>query len=575
MSTSQNLVSLLAQQASLMRGYGVVSLSEKMAQAGVPATVIAQGGDAVGQLNYGGTAPMGTDYTPFIQSILLSGPATGMLLFWDGAWGISGRVSIPSNTWIMCPSGACGAILRNGSNCVMFQNSGSATSTGGDASLNAQNTWGAEIGGNPGYRQLGPFANTNIRITGGTWNGNNGPYTDLGASSFFAHNTGVINTGMSAFNGGTLSAFQFYGVQNLILEDFTTYSTAGYAITGCNWFKATLRNLTIDQSVTTTGQEPSLLDNLHINGPGANIRIENVRVHGYDDHVAILPDDAAAIVNWYPIAGDMSDIVVRDVTIIPGVLNDGDIRFIRLLSAGSNLSDLLISNIYGTTDRACIEISNNPAGGPTNNPGNGKFGNITFENVEINPQTTSCFLIDGTIVGILKIIGRKLDNIQSTPDVLIQNTGNAKTINQLVYNYSSMVFAGAGDRHGPKIQVAMPIAFLRVEAQDDLRDTSFTALSDSSVVHITAGGSVNVLSFSGHADRCGYVVGADSGTTLNTCIMTGLHSNANGGSPLNLGTLTVKNFIHTDMANVGAAHTGGTVTNDSTSSFASGNHYAD
>jgi hypothetical protein len=541
-----------ASERTYVKGFVEVALS----------TIVGGNGDAVSSgLGYGASAPTGTDYTAAIQTALNTVAAynggSGGRLIWDGAWGVTG-LTIPSNVWIFCPSANCGAILRNGSNQRMFANSGSANGNG-DTSPNHQNSWGAEIGRNSLYRSLGPFANSNIRISGGTWNGNR------------ANNKGNINSAMSTVNG-VLSAFQMYGVNGLIIEGVTTYSFAGYAITGCNLFGGIFRDNVIDQSPTAA----ALTDGIHINGPARNLRIINNKIHAYDDPVAILPDDGSGTPQtWYPIAGDITDFRIQDLSIYSGLQGDSDIGGIRLLSAGSLLDDGVISRVSGATTRACFRIGNN--GGGTYHDGKGNFGDIVFEDTSIQVTNGPCFTIDGSFWGELKIVRRRAINPGNHPDVVIENTGGGKTVNSLLYNYSSYISHGQTDPAQPKIQVAGPVSNLRVEAMSDLRDNSFTANANSSVVHITSGGSVGVLHFSGHVDRAGYVVGADEGTTLRTVVMDGLHSNANGGSPLVLGSgVTVKNAMHNNLSHVGAFKSGsGTITNDSASSFALGNHYAD
>jgi hypothetical protein len=522
-------------------------------------------GDAIGQLGYLGTAPGGTDHTSGLQSAINTVAAfnsnSGGMLIWDGAWGISG-LNVPSNVWIFCPGPQYGAILRNAAAQPMFVNSGSVNGLG-DASANQRNTWGTPVAANVRYRSVGPFANQNIRVSGGTWNGNN------------PNNTGNVNTGMSN-PGGVLAAFQFYGVNNLIIEGVTCLACCGYAITSCNLQNGIFRDIVIDQAPSTN----SLTDGIHINGPATQVRINNIQVHAHDDNIAILPDDGAgvAITTWYPIAGDISNCRIQDITCVTGNDNTTGLGAIRLLSQGSLLDDIWIDNLTGTIQNACIRAgtNGNPGTSPTYNPGNGNVGNIYFNNISIVPTNCECWNFDWSTFGETRIMRRHLVNPPSgIADVVCVNTGGGKNIQALSYDYDFWLSNGQTDHAIPKIECQTGISNVFINANEQ-RDSGFTANANAGVLHLNSNGGINgVAKFSGRADKCGYLFAFDTGSTVRTVVMDGVHSNANGGSPLLLGTTTVNSFIHTDLANVGAAHSGGTVTNDSTSSFASGNHYAD
>lgn len=535
-------------------------------------TIMSSLGDATGQIGYGGTAPTGTDYTSALQAAINSvGSNTlGGMLIWDGAWGHTG-LTIPSNVWIFCPSPLCGAILRNGSNKRMFANSGSM---GNDVSSNKQNTFGKinpTPGGDQKYRILDAsfFANQNIRVSGGTWNGNR------------ANQSGVFNGTTGGFY-----LFQFYGVNGLIVEGITGITCVGFMVVAANVQDYIARDNTLDQSPT-----PGYgTDTLHVNGPATRLRFYNNKTHCGDDNIALNADDANdtlgkaangpsfACGTNYPCSGAITDVLIDGLTVFPGAENGTSVGGIRLLSAAARIDDVTIRKVSGVTTGQCFVMTNYQ--GQTLVTGNGNLGRVNYQDINIafsaptgGADQIACFNFD--IQGdLIDIVRRKIVNPPNVEDVWFgNNSGGGMGI--VRYDVECVTNSSGTNYAQPIILVGGSVLELIVTA-NAYRDFAMPAAATPIVKTLNSAANIlNLLDITVTLDRATNVVDHQAGT-INTVRMRGLHSNASSGSPLNIASgCTIKNGIYPDLAFVGSFKSGsGVLTNDSASSYVAGNHYA-
>ena len=343
----------------------------------------------------------GTDNTAVIQSVLDKAQSHPIIVYWDGKYSVTG-LTIYSNTKIIAFEG-CGAILRNNSNRCLFSNV----------------NWDTFI------------MDYNISIEGGIWNGNG-----------FNNKLTPAQDHDNA-EDGWICAFRFMNIKNLTFKDATIYKPRTFSFHVQNSENVFVQNVKIDVGKNA----PVNCDGLSFVGPAKNVTIRDCIILAKDDHVAFNADIPLEL-KWDRINkiyskcfGDITDVTIDNVALNGGLFG------IRLLSCNSRINNVSIRNIHGVTKEYWLVIDNYWQNSfPINNPGNGNFGNIFIENVNVEsegkyiPFTVhhSYANIDANAECIVfKTINRCKFKEDNFPSILI--AGKNKTIKKLIiegYNSS-------------------------------------------------------------------------------------------------------------------------------------------
>ncbi|NLH99659.1 MAG: hypothetical protein GX446_09235 [Chthonomonadales bacterium] len=305
----------------------------------------------------------GTDDTLALQSVLDEAPRLGSLrLVMDGAALVRG-LDVHSNTTIECLNPACGFFLAAGSDRSILRNA---------------------------HPRKAQILDRNITLLGGTYNHN-----CLHQKHHLDDNTWVV----------TLA---FHGVECLTMRDVTIRNQRTFAMLLTNWRRITMENIYIDlPDKIPFGNQ----DGIHIQGPGQFLTMRNIQGCSWDDFIAINADDVNAALDehgnlsWNDALGpDASYGSVSDVLIDGVILNDAA-QGIRLLTRGSRLDRIVISNVIGTYRSFGFYISPWLAQDPAQKvKQGGNFGHIIFDTVDLrhtapNYDCTPPFLfhLDGRI----------------------------------------------------------------------------------------------------------------------------------------------------------------------------------
>lgn len=288
----------------------------------------------------------GTDNTMAIQNVLDKAKEDPIVVYWDGKYSVTG-LKIYSNTTIIANAG-CGAILRNHSDKSIITNANKSFSSKKDS---------------------------NIVITGGTWNGNYyNPEIPKGAQS----KGDSIN--------GLVACFRFYGVDNLIVRDAILYKPATYALAAANVTHVLYENIIVD-----VGPDPLINnDGIHIDGNSQYGVIRHCILNTHDDAIGLNADDLYS--HWLgkkggylkddyyteDAAGPISDILIDDVTL------NSQLFGIRILSGKSRVDRITIRNVKGYTKEYALVIDNyqhDPSIVTWAGPGN--IGTINVEDFDV------------------------------------------------------------------------------------------------------------------------------------------------------------------------------------------------
>lgn len=274
----------------------------------------------------------GTDATDAIQGILdRAAGGGGVHLILNGAALVRG-LKLHSNTTIECPDKSCGLYLADGSNCSIFMNS------------------------QPDRQQI---RQKNIRILGGTFNHNcrGQQHTVLCPERVFEKVIG---------DRRWVIAFEFHGVENLLIRDVTIVDQRSFAMLILNWKHVSLEDIVIELPNRMQNQNQ---DGINIWGPGQYLFMRNITVRSGDDLIAITPDQLDE-------TSSITDVL------IDGVFADHADQGIRLLSRGTGRLDrVTIRNVTGVY-RSFGFFINPWFKGRTC----GNFGNIFIENVDLRNE---------------------------------------------------------------------------------------------------------------------------------------------------------------------------------------------
>jgi hypothetical protein len=321
----------------------------------------------------------GTDNTLAIQNVLDKAKEAPIVVYWDGKYSVTG-LKIYSNTTVIANAG-CGAILRNHSDKSIFSNAN---------------------------KSFGSKKDSNIVITGGTWNGNYyNPEIPKGAQS----KGDSIN--------GLVACFRFYGVDNLVVRDAILYKPATYALAAANVIHVLYENIIVD-----VGPDPLINnDGIHIDGNSQYGVIRHCILNTHDDAIGLNADDLYS--HWLgkkggyskddyyteDAAGPISDILIDDITL------NSQLFGIRILSGNSRVDRITIRNVKGFTKEYALVIDNyqhDPSIVTWAGPGN--IGTINVEDFdvaivpheEIKMPNRSCINVSTNVEQfILKNIKRK------------------------------------------------------------------------------------------------------------------------------------------------------------------------
>jgi hypothetical protein len=166
--------------------------------------------------------------------------------------------------------------------------------------------------------------NNNIVISGGIWDGNN-----VGV-----HHAKGDRKGVSPLRFFIGSAFIMMKVENLRIEKLTVKDPEKFGIHIAACHKFTVDDVTFDYNA----KEPNM-DGIHLQGGCSFGRISNIKGNTYDDMVALNADDGEY---WEISNGPITDIQ------IDGLWASNCFRAVRLLSTGTPVKRISISNIFGS-----------------------------------------------------------------------------------------------------------------------------------------------------------------------------------------------------------------------------------
>jgi hypothetical protein len=295
-----------------------------------------------------GSSTFGTDQTAQIQAILdLAATYGSLYVFWDVAVSVD-SFRIHSNTTIDARFGISGAILRDDA----------------DTHLARNYNW------TPNNNAI---VDSNITIIGGTWNGN-------------GFRGGVAQQLHSGPTHGMTSVFNFYGVKNLTLTDFTILNSRTYA-----GFFTTTEKLYINNFRVYQGLTPQInQDGFDIVGLAKGVTITNGVMTCADDRLAFGSDAVGG-----GSVGDGGDLNVntgvagiQENIRIDNIVFEGEGKGLRFNSSVTAQQNVHVSNISGTarTSWLYLESENNIAQNPAFDvvAGEGNAKNMVFENINVS-----------------------------------------------------------------------------------------------------------------------------------------------------------------------------------------------
>jgi hypothetical protein len=283
---------------------------------------------------YGGG---GTDDTAILQQTLdLAKTDGGVHLIMDGAALVTGLV-VHSNTTITCLNRVCGFYLADHANQAIL------------------------INAHPSPTKI---FDRNITLIGGTYNQN---------CLHQVHHLpeDVHYTKAERFVVG----ISFFGVENLLIRDFTIRNFRTFAFLITNWRLVTMENILLElpDYIPFANQ-----DGIHIQGPGQYLTLRNIRGCTGDDFIALNGDEESnGETSWFhPAAsvGPMSDILVDTVMV------DDAAQVVRILSRDHSQDRITVRNVSGVYRSFGFYLS---AWDYKHRGFQGEFGHILFENINL------------------------------------------------------------------------------------------------------------------------------------------------------------------------------------------------
>lgn len=280
--------------------------------------------------------------------------------------------------------------------------------------------------------------NERVTVIGGIWDGNNPTQT-------MAYHEDRKNKDLpydpNRFAGVLM---HFDNVKQLHVSDVTFKDPEGYAFWAGNLYQFTIENILFDFNLLKGN-----MDGIHICGNSRHGRIVNIKGTTNDDLVALNADD-------YPMF-ELSRGPITDIQ-VDGLWADNAHRAVRLLSCGSPVKRIKMSNIYGTYQNEAIILSNHHvhpdcpsefedisfegifctnASGRVRAPHIRVFSPATVTNLTISDyhrtedaSATDNILIEkGATVDCLSVMNATLSNQTNGPIAFLNNQGVIKTLN--------------------------------------------------------------------------------------------------------------------------------------------------
>lgn len=516
------------------------ALAPEVAATWSPVTVTLSGmgivSDATNGLAYHAAPPAGATgqevaINAGIAAAWAASGGAGLRIIWDVAVAIGAPIYYPgSNTEIIAPSKACGAILRTAANCPIMRAPG--TNANMTISTNTQNTFGKfdpsirpgppspSASGN--YRVFDPaFVNAqNLALRGGTWN-HAASYQSANASTPY----------------GIISAFQFWGVDGLKIYDVDVLDGIQYHIHILNFRNCEYGNILIDGN-------PSLgSDGVHFNGPGIGVHGGHLKTCCGDDNLAFNMDDGPASGVLVPginiqCGGDCVNVDVEGPELWIGSGNFISLGALRLSSTYHRIDNFIIRNSLGQFQNSQYRLDQSNVGLC---PGNGNYGHVILDGVYADGSGAGYTVMH--ISGVwefLEIRGRYRYNAQPNTDIQIDGANIAK----LHIEWDGYQPAGAANNTQPAVvfnqecHVKEMIMKATMAADATISPRAAPFIRTAFLTDITR------LELHAQGDAITNLVDHVAGS-IGTLILTGIHSNSGGGSPLAIASgATLTNYCY-------------------------------
>ncbi len=395
-----------------------------------------------------GSTNFGTDQTAAIQAIYnLGGTGNPIKIIWDVKASVTG-LRVKGNTETEALAGM-GAILRNNSNNPLFINYDSAFAR-------------APV-------------DSNIIFRGGIWNGN-------------GYNAGLAPAQSGSDDGsfGYNHVFSMAGVYNFLLTDFVIYRQRVYAV----WLN-NVKNGVVQNGVIKAGEGAFITsDGVHFDGNCQHGFLLNMDIQSKDDAFAITADDQLGG-TYRPsgFAGPIDDIIVSGVHINGGRYGG------RILSGGSVISNIKLSNISGSTEGYGLIIDNFYQGS-VYLPGAGLVRNVEIENYNVNITTIGdVYVTSASIVlsnNIDQILFRALKRNNFTLDIpTIAVRGSATVINNLIIDgYDSRDSTSTFDTKHFNIAAGATVNYFELTRANVIRENAASNTSNLLNIEGTVGTAV-------------------------------------------------------------------------------------
>jgi hypothetical protein len=377
--------------------------------------------------------------------------------------------------------------------------------------------------GNTNYRVFSStYVNAkNVKITGGTWNGNSPQQPSVSSLA--------SNQWTSAY--GFTCPFQFWGVDGITIRDVRIFQPQAYAIHLVNCQHVIIEDVDIDGIVGFHGN-----DCVHINGPATDIHMERLKLHTGDDHIAINADDGSSTgslvsgTNWV-CSGPVTDVRITDVSLWNGRSATAPNGAIRLLSTASLIDNVIIKDVSGTTASWAIlmQVFTGSLVG-----GSGNIGRVVFEDLNLDCNGSPVIQVNVPVAS-LEISRRYRSTPQNSHDL------------ELTSGASIPLLRVSGDWYQPSGSTNA-VAAVHVESGSvgtlSLSGCSYRSSSGASPLVLVEGGTVDTIELNADANGLTNMVNITGGSVTNL-FLRGAHRNAGGGTPLAISSgATLTNFVY-------------------------------
>lgn len=272
-----------------------------------------------------------------------------------------------------------------------------------------------------------------ISVEGGIWDGNNANQTPHDFSPQVAYDPnrylGVL--------------MRFDGVRNLRIANLTLKDPESFAVQMGNIEQFTVENIDFDYNMLRLN-----MDGIHLNGNCRHGRIANLKGATNDDMVALNADDGGI--------AEMARGPISDVQ-VDGLFCENGYTAVRLLSAGSPVSRVRLSNIFGTYRYNVVSFTHHNVhpGAPT------RFEDIVIDGVFCSKPTAPLptplpsdesarasapllWIAPGALVKSVFINNlTRTESASPTPDTIVVDAG--ATVENMAINNASLINKGPSD----------------------------------------------------------------------------------------------------------------------------------